>query len=109
MSIAPRIQRAVAEPAHKPGELFDGFLVGYAPLLGAGQFGGAQHTGLGVAAGPRDERGRTSGEQIDPVERAVLFVEADDAALDLILPHAVAIKIEVKRRLQLAGVGAAAW
>ena len=42
------------------------------PFSARGQFGVAQHAGFAVAAGPGDDRRRAGGEQVDPVERAVL-------------------------------------
>ncbi len=78
------------------------------PLLGGGQLGLAEHAGLRVAAGPRDDRGRPGAEEVDPGERAVLLVERDRAVLDLVLADVVAVEVEVQRGLELAGVRTAA-
>src|SRR6266511_3821509 len=108
MPIAARVRGPVAEPGDEPRQLFHGFFVRLSPLLGAGQFGIAENSSFGIAARPRNERRRTRGKQIDPVEGAVLFVEADDSALDLVFPDVVAIKVKIERSFEFAGVGAAA-
>src|SRR5690606_33577183 len=64
---------------------------------------------LRVTARPRNDGRRTGGEQVDPTERAVLFVEADRAVLDLVLANVLFVQVKIKRGFQLAGVGAAAW
>src|SRR5438045_3207292 len=102
MMIAAPVCWTAMEPGHKASELFDGFFIGFAPFVGAGELSIAEHAGFGIAAGPGDERRRTGGKQIDPIERAVLFVEADGAALDLIFADVVAIEIEIERRFEFA-------
>src|SRR5256885_16368173 len=92
MAIAAPVFRAVLEPVNETYELFDGFFVGAFAFIGAGQFRVAQNTRLTVTAGPGDQRRRPSGEKVHPIKRAVLFVEADDAALDPLLAHVVAVQ-----------------
>ena len=53
-------------------------------FLGRGQFRFAQDAALAVAARPRDLGGRACGEQVHPVERAVLLVETNGAVFDLV-------------------------
>ena len=77
VAVAADVLGPVLEPGDEAHELLDRFFVGLASLLGGGQLRLAQHAGLGVAAGPRDDRRRAGGKQIDPVERAVFLVEAD--------------------------------
>src|SRR5262249_32376152 len=78
-------------------------------LLVRGELGVAQNPGSGIAAGPRDQCRRPCAEEIDPVERTVLFIEADRAAPDLVLADVVSVKVKVERRFELAGMRAAAW
>src|SRR5689334_7007327 len=106
--VAARVGRPVLEPGDEAHQLLDRLLVGLPSLLRAGQLRLAQHARFAVAAGPRDERGRPGLEQVHPVEGTLLLVKADGAVLDLVLAHVVAIQVEVERRFQLAGVGAAA-
>jgi hypothetical protein len=40
------------KPGNKTHELSDRFFIGLLALFGAGQFGGAEHAGLAVAARP---------------------------------------------------------
>src|SRR5258706_11532132 len=96
------------EPRHKASELLDGFFVSFAPFFRAGELRITEHAGFGIAAGPRNERCGTGRKQIDPIERAVLFVEADGAALDLVFADVVTIEVEVERSFEFAGVRAAA-
>src|SRR6476661_3037841 len=108
MAVASRIDGSVFEVPDEPGQLRDGLFVDLAPFLRGRQFGLAQDARLGIAAGPGDERRRSGGEQVDPVEGTLLLIEADDAVLDLVLAHVVAVEIEIERRLELAGMSAAA-
>src|SRR3954469_281668 len=108
VQVAPGVFGAVFEPAYQANELLDGLFIGLAALFGRGQLGIAQNAGFGIAAGPGDERRGSRSKEINPVEGAVLFVEADGTASDLIFADVVAIQVQVKRRLELAGVGAAA-
>ena len=108
MTVAPLIDGTIAEPGDEARQLFHRLFVGGAALLGAGEFRITEHARFGVAARPRNDRGRTSGKEIDPIERAVLIVEADGAALDLVFPNVIAVQIHVERSFQFAGVRAAA-
>jgi hypothetical protein len=102
------IDGAIAEPGDETRELFHCFFVGDATLFGAGEFCVSEHAGFGVAARPRNDCGRASSKEIDPVEGAVFIVEADGAALDLVFADVIAVQIHVEGRFQFAGVGAAA-
>src|SRR5262249_39965612 len=104
MTIAPRIHGPIAEPGHESSHLLDSFLVGFSSFFHTGEFGLTQNACFRIAARPRDERGRTRSKEIDPVKGAVLLVEADDVTLDSVLPHVVAVEIEIERRFQFASV-----
>src|SRR5262245_50098898 len=80
MPIPSFIRGPILEVVHEAHELLDGFLVGFLALLRRRQLGIAQDARLGIAARPRNQRGRSGAEEIDPVERIVLVVEADRAA-----------------------------
>ena len=108
MMIAARVHRALAEPRDESDQLFDGFLVRFATLLGTGEFGIPEHPGFGITAGPGDDCGGTSGKKIDPIERTLLLVKADGPTLNLVLPNIVTIQVKVKRGFEFAGVGATA-
>ena len=108
MPITALVWGTILEPTYKADQLGDRFVVGKAPFLGGRQLGIAQHAGLRIAAGPRDDRGGTGGEEIDPLKRARFVVERDRAALDLILADVVAGQIKVERSFELAGMGTAA-
>src|SRR5690242_790328 len=108
MSVASLVHGAVAEPGHESSQLLHGFLVGLSSLLFTRQFSFTENSCFGVAARPRDECRGTGGKKIHPIERAVLFVEADDAALDLIFPHVVAVEVKIERRLEFARMRATA-
>src|SRR5207253_2537527 len=73
-----------------------------------GEFRVAERTGVGVAARPRDGRCGTGTEQVHPVKRAVVFVEADCAALDEVFADVVAIEVKVEARFEFARVRTAA-
>src|SRR2546425_1082819 len=108
MAVAALVRRAILEPGYETRQLLDRFLVGLPPLLGGGEFGFSQNSGLRIATRPGNNRGRPCRKQIDPVEGAFLLVEADGAVLDLVLANVVAVEVQVERGFQLAGVGAAA-
>src|SRR5262249_22095556 len=105
---------AAAGPGPGPGPRDDShrllarLLVRLPALLRGGQLRLAEDARLGVTARPRDERRRAVAEEVHVVERAVLLVEADGAVLDLVLADVVAVKVQVQRCFQFAGVGAAA-
>src|SRR5207247_7385703 len=65
-----------------------------------------EHARFRIAARPGNERRRTGGKQIDPIERVVFFVESDHTARDLIFPDVVAIQIELERGFEFARMGA---
>lgn len=102
------ILRALLEPTGEAGQLFHRFFVDLPALLGGAQFRVTEDTGFRIAARPRYHRGRTRREQVDPLERAVLIVETDRPALDLILADVVAIEVHVQRSFEFAGMGTAA-
>lgn len=108
MVIAPNVPGAILEVGDKAGELFDGFFVSDATFFGGGQFGFAQDTGIGIAAGPGDERGGSGGEEIDPIEGVVFFVKTDRAIFDLIMAHIFVVEVHVQGGFQLAGMSAPA-
>src|SRR5205814_2277699 len=60
------------------------------------------------AARPRDQRRRPRTKEVNPVERVVLVVETNGAALDFVFSDVVAVEVEIERRLELAGMRAAA-
>src|SRR3954464_875215 len=96
VQVAPGVFGAVFEPAYQANELLDGLFIGLSALFGRGQLGIAQNASFGVAAGPGDERSGSGAEEVDPVEGAVLFVEADGARSDLVFADVVAIEVKVK-------------
>src|SRR5438552_598650 len=108
MAVAALVFWAILEPGDKTRELFDRLLVGLAPFFSRGQLGLAQHARLRVAAGPGNDRRRPRREQVAPIEGAVFRVEADVAVFDLVLADVVAVEVQIKRGLELAGMGAAA-
>ena len=108
MPVATDVLRPVLEVVDERDQLADGLLVGTLPLLGGRELGLAEHPGLAVARGPGEHRGRPGGEAVDPVERAVLLVVGDRAVGDPVLAHVVGVEVHVDRRLELAGVRAAA-
>jgi hypothetical protein len=73
MEIAAGVPRTVLVSAHDSDELFHGFIVGRAALLGGGQFGVTQDAGPGIATGPRDQGRRACPEEVDPGEGTVLL------------------------------------
>src|SRR5439155_27054478 len=91
--VASLVGRPVLKPPDEPCQLLDRLLIHLLPLLRLGQFRLTQHAAFRVTARPGDDRRRPRREQIDPVERAVLLVEADHVALDQVLAHVVAIEI----------------
>src|SRR5438093_8246175 len=106
MALLAPVFRPILEPFNETNELSDGFFVGPFALFGAGQFRVAQYAGLAVAAGPGDQRRRTRGKKVDPIKRALLFVEADHAALYQVFAHVPAIQVKIQRGLQFTGVRA---
>src|SRR6188768_3711420 len=108
MSIAPAVFRAVLEPRHEACKLLHRFLVNLPALLRGRKLRFAENPCFGVAARPGDQRRRPRGEEVDPVERTLFLVEADRAVLDQVLADVIAVEVEIERRLELAGVGAAA-
>ena len=68
MQVLAFILGTVLEPGHEACELLDGLLVGDAPFFGRRQLGVAQHAGLGITAGPGDQRRRAGAEEVDPLE-----------------------------------------
>src|SRR5207237_3282836 len=97
MALPASVFRPILEPLNQTRELSDGFFVGPFALFGTRQFRGAQDAGLAVAAGPGEQRRRTRGKQVDPIKRAMLFVEADHTALDPVLAPAPAIQVQIAR------------
>src|SRR5438105_9419778 len=108
MMIAARIHRPLPEPLHEAHQLTNCLLVGFATFLRISELGFANYAALGVAAGPRHERGWPCAEQIDPVERASLLIEARRLAADLVLPDVFPIQVQVERSFELASVRATA-
>src|SRR5439155_15411032 len=108
MAVAARIGRTIFEIGDEAYQLLDGFLVSLPALLGGRQLRFPQNPGLTVAAGPGDQRGRSVAEQVDPVKRISLFVEADRTVVNQVLAHIVAVQVHIERSLQLASMGAAA-
>ena len=76
-AVVADVLRAVLPPRHVAHELLHRLLVRLPALLGRREFRVAENAGVGVAARPRDDRRGPGREEIDPVERAVLLVEAD--------------------------------
>src|SRR5436189_488991 len=107
MAVVATVFRPALEPVDETHELFDSFFVGLFAFLGTGQFRVAQYAGLAVAARPGDQRRGARGKKVNPIKRALLFVKADHAALDLIFAHVLAIQVKVKRGLQFTSVRAA--
>src|SRR6266576_3136970 len=93
MAVAAPVFRTVLEPVDATRELFDGFFVGQFALFGAGQFRVAQNARLTVAAGPGNQRRRTRGKKVHPIERTVFIVKADHTALYLVFAHVPAIQV----------------
>src|SRR5437868_473128 len=79
MAVLADVLRPVLEPSHEPHQLLDRLLIRLPALFRGRQFGLAQDAGFRITARPRDHRRGTGGEQVHPVERAVLLVEADRA------------------------------
>ena len=104
MPVAALIFRTILEPCHEARQLFNDFVVNFAPLFRAGQFCIAKYAGLAIAASPRHNRGWPLREKINPVEWIFFRVEADYVALDLVLADVVTIQVKIKRCLQLASM-----
>src|SRR5262247_2504575 len=102
MAILADVLGTRVERRHEPAKLLDGFLIGPLSFLGSRQFRFAEHSGVAVAAGPGDACRWAGAEEIHPVERAAVVVEADIAALDEVLADVVAVEIEVHGRLEFA-------
>src|SRR5262245_57501308 len=75
MPVAAQVRRPVAKPRDETRKLLHGFLVSLPTFLGGGQLGIAEDACPGIAAGPGNDRGRTGGKQIDPIEGTVLLIE----------------------------------
>src|SRR5262249_7137894 len=96
VQIAPLVLGTIFEPGDQPSELLDSLLIRLPAFFGGSQLGVAEHAGSCVAAGPRDMGCWGGSEQGDPVEWAVLLVETDHAALDLVLADVVAVQVKVE-------------
>src|ERR1041385_2072051 len=105
MTITPAVLWPIFEPGDETHQLFDGFFVSFLALFSSSQFRVAQDAGLTVAAGPGDQGGGAGCKEVNPIEGAFFFVEADRAALDPIFADIVTGKIKVKRGFQFTGVG----
>src|SRR4051812_19901327 len=77
MPVAAAILGSILEPRHEADKLLDRLLVGLPALLGGRELRLTQDSGLGIAARPGNDGRRPRGEEVDPVERALLLVEAD--------------------------------
>ncbi len=95
MSILPHVFRTRMEVLHVAKELLHGLLIHLPALLDRAELRFAEHAGIGVAAGPLNHSRRTRREQIDPIEGAVVFVEADHPVLHQILAHVVFVEIQI--------------
>ena len=96
VQFAASVFRAGVEVGDDVAQLLDRFVVRAFALFLRREFRFAQDTRFTVAAGPVHDRGGTGSEQVAPVERAVLFVEADRAVLDLVFTDVVFIEVEIK-------------
>ena len=83
MEVAALVFRAILEPSDKPDQLFGRLVTHAAAFLLGGQFRITENSGIAIAAGPGNDRRRARRKEIDPIEGALLGIEADDAALDL--------------------------